>query len=392
MKNEIMIILINALGIQDSGGIIVFNKLLDELKDKNYKYLIICNENKNINKLVREFIHINSLKFIIIKNKGFLQRLYYENVIVRKVIKEKEISLIYNFSGSAQFLLSIPQITKVHNLLFYSKKIDEVYFEKKEYLKWFKQIFIKRIVFHMMLKQTKYIEVQSSHVQEYISDFIDISKKQFFIKSDIAFTKNSFCMTKNYDFTKKIRFLFIVGPHFEYLHKNFEDFIKTMNVLKKKNFDFEIIVTLSKEQLYASSLWDKELDENTNFLGYISKDKLNKQFIDNTILISTSVIETLGLHVIEAIQNGVLSICPNENYSRSVYGNDIITYELFNEESLVDKIEKIILLNNNDIKDIITKNQNYLIDNESQKYNSIIKIFDEILSKENLITRKENNV
>lgn len=387
-------ILINALNIQDSGGITVLLKLLIDMfkNSKSNNYLIICTKNANTLNLVNNYKSIKNFEFLMIENKGFLQRLYYENIVFRKIIKERKISLTYNFSGSAQFFLHIPQITKVHNLLFYSKKIDEVYFEKKEYLKWFKQIFIKRIVFHMMLKQTKYIEVQSFHVQEYISNFIDISKKQFFIKSDIEFTKDSFSVIKNYDFTKKIRFLFIVGPHFEYLHKNFEDFIKTMNVLKKKNFDFEIIVTLSKEQLYASSLWDKELDENTNFLGYISKDKLNKQFIDNTILISTSVIETLGLHVIEAIQNGVLSICPNENYSRSVYGNDIITYELFNEESLVNKIEKIILLNNNDIKDTITKNQNYLKDNESQKYNSIIKIFDEILSKENLITRKENNV
>ncbi len=385
-------ILINGLGIQDSGGITVFDKLLNEVKDSKHNYLIICNKNENIQKLIRKYTNSNNLEFICIRSKGFLNRLYYENIIFRKIIKARNIKLVYNFSGSSQFFFKIPKITKVHNLLFYSKKIDKIYFDKKKYLSWLKQIFLKRVIFHMMIKNTKYIEVQSNHVKEYISDFVDILNKQFFIKSDINLPDNLFLKPKNFNFTKKIRFLYIVGPHFEYLHKNFEDFIKTMNVLKKKNFDFEIIVTLSKEQLYASSLWDKELDENTNFLGYISKDKLNKQFIDNTILISTSVIETLGLHVIEAIQNGVLSICPNENYSRSVYGNDIITYELFNEESLVNKIEKIILLNNNDIKDTITKNQNYLKDNESQKYNSIIKIFDEILSKENLITRKENNV
>lgn len=384
--------LINTLSIQDSGGITVLEKLFNEIKDTHYNFLIICNQNENIGKLYEKYKNIENFEFLIIPSKGFLYRLYFENIVFRKIIKARNIKLVYNFSGSSQFFFKIPKITKVHNLLFYSKKIDKIYFDKKKYLSWLKQIFLKRVIFHMMIKNTNYIEVQSNHVKEYISDFVDILNKQFFIKSDINLPDNLFLKPKNFNFTKKIRFLYIVGPHFEYLHKNFEDFIKTMIVLKKKNFDFEIIVTLSKEQLYTSPLWNKELDENTNFLGYVSKDKLNKQFIDNTILISTSVIETIGLHVIEAIQNGVLSICPNENYSRSVYGNDIITYELFNEESLVDKIEKIILLNNNDIKDIITKNQNYLIDNESQKYNSIIKIFDEILSKENLITRKENNV
>lgn len=386
------VILINTLSIQDSGGITVLDKFLRELEAIQYIFLIICNKNKNILTLIQKFEKVKNIEFKVIQSKSFLNRLYYENIIFKKIIKARNIKLVYNFSGTSQFCSRVPQITKVQNLLFYSKKIDKVYFEKREYLSWLKQIFLKRIIFHSMLRQTKYIEVQSNHVKEYISDFINISKKQFFIKSDINVSDDLFFKPKSYDFTKKIRFLYIVGPHFEYLHKNFEDFVKTMKVLKNKNFDFDIIVTLSKEQLHASNLWDKSLDKNTIFLGYISKDELNKQFIDNTILISTSVIETLGLHVIEAIQYGVLSIVPNEKYSRSVYGNDIINYELFNENSLTNEIEKIILLNNNDIKDIITKNQIYLINNEGQKHSSIVKIFDEILSKENLITRKGNNV
>ena len=334
--------------------------------------------------MIDEYKSIKNFEFLMIENKGFIQRLYYENIVFRKMIKEEKISLVYNFSGSAQFFLPIPQITKVHNLLFYSKKIDKVYFEKKEYLKWFKQIFLKRIVFHMMLKQTKYIEVQSSHVQEYISDFIDISKKYFFIKSDISFAKDSFSMIKNYDFTKRIRFLFIVGPHFEYIHKNFDDFVKAMILLKEENINFEINITLTKEQLHNSNIWNKELDKNTNFLGYISKDEIKKQFIDNTILISTSVIETLGLHVIEAVQNGIISIVPNELYSIKVYGKDILTYELFNILSMRDKIKEISLLTNNEIKDTISKNQDFLISNENKKYKNILQIFDKI--------KKENDV
>lgn len=380
-----MKLLINVLGIQDSGGITVLEKLFTELLNTNkYNYLIICTKNKNILNLIDEYKSMKNFEFLMIENKGFIQRLYYENIVFRKIIKEKKISLVYNFSGSAQFFLPIPQITKVHNLLFYSKKMDKVYFEKKEYLKWFKQIFLKRIVFHMMLKQTKYIEVQSSHVQEYISDFIDISKKYFFIKSDISFAKDSFSMIKNYDFTKKIRFLFIVGPHFEYIHKNFDDFVKAMILLKEENINFEINITLTKEQLHNSNIWNKELDKNTNFLGYISKDEIKKQFIDNTILISTSVIETLGLHVIEAVQNGIISIVPNELYSIKVYGKDILTYELFNILSMRDKIKEISLLTNNEIKDTISKNQDFLISNENKKYKNILQIFDKI--------KKENDV
>lgn len=379
-----MNILINSLAIQNSGGITVIKKLFNEIKKSHYNFLIICNQNKNINKLCEKYKNIENFEFLIIPSKGFLYRLYFENIVFRKIIKEKNIDLVYNFSGSSQFFSKVPQITKVHNLLFYSKKIDKVYFEKKEYFNWLKQIFLKRIIFHNMLRQTKHVEVQSNHVKKYTSDFINISNKQFFIKSDIDVSDNLFLKPKNYDFTKRMRFLYIVGPHFEYLHKNLEDFVKAMVILNKENIDFEIIVTLTKSKLHPSTLWDKTLDDKTTFLGYISKEELLKEFIDNTILISTSVIETLGLHVLESVQNGLLSIVPNEKYSIDVYGNNILTYELFNSQSLIKTIKNITLLTDNEIKDIITKNQNYLTRNESIKYQNIVNIFDEIL--------KENNV
>lgn len=377
-------ILINTLSIQDSGGMTVLAKLLNETKDTHYIFLIICNQNENIGKLYEKYRNIENFEFLIIPSKGFLYRLYFENIVFRKMIKEMNIDLVYNFSGTSQFFSKVPQITKVHNLLFYSKKIDKVYFQKKQYLAWFKQIFLKRIVFHSMLPQVNYIEVQSNHVKNYMGDFIDISKKQFFIKSDIEVKEELFQKPKQYDLSKKIRFLYIVGPHFEYLHKNFEEFVKAIKVLKNENFDFEIIITLSKEQLHTSDLWDKQLDENTNFLGYISKDRLKEQFEDNTILISTSVIETLGLHVVEAIQNGNLTIVPNEIYANSVYGEEVLKYNLCDVPSLVNTIKNVLLQDDNKIKDTISKNQTYIIDNEKQKYFSIVKIFDEILKDKNV--------
>lgn len=376
-----MLILLNAISIQDSGGITVLDKMLQECIDSNYNYLIICNENKNILELVRKYQEIKNFEFLVIKNKGFLHRLYYENIVFNQMIKEKNIDLIYNFSGSAQYFLNIPQVTKIQNLLFYCKNIDQLYLEQKAYFKWFKQIVFKRVVFHSMTRQTKYLEVQSSHVKEYMGDFIDVSTKRFFIKSDIEIDQDTLVPPKEYDFSKTIRFLYIVGPHFEYLHKNFRDFVNTMVQLQNDNFDFEIVITLTKEQLHDSNLWDKNLDKKTHFLGYVSHEDVRQQFCDNTILISTSVIETLGLHVIEAIQNGVLAIAPNEKYALDVYGQDITTYSLFDAVSLK---QTILSLGSRVIQDIILSNQKYLIINEKSKEQNVTEIFEKILKGNNV--------
>ena len=64
----------------------------------------------------------------------------------------------------------------------------------------------------------------------------------------------------------------------------------------------------------------------------------NSLFYDNTVLISTSVVETLGLHVIEGIKNSVI-ITPNEQYADVVYGKNRFKNinSVFNEVKNVQK-------------------------------------------------------
>ncbi len=374
-----MKILINTLGIQDSGGITVLDKVLDECSRYTIDdYLIVCHDNTNIDSVVSKYIHYKHLKFEMVQPKGFLYRLYLENIIFRQIIKRYNIDLVYNFSGSAQIFSKVPQLIKIHNLLFYTKKLDDIYKKKHKYISWLKQIYFKRIVFATMIKYHKYFEIQSPHVKDYMRDFIDTRDKKFYIKSDIDISDDIFSIPKRYDFAKKIKFLYIVGPHFEYIHKNFHDFTDAMLKLNKQNIDFEINITLTQEQLFKSALWDNSLNCKTNFLGYVSdRQKMKELFADNTILISTSIIETLGLHIIESIKNGIVNIAPDELYSRAVYGEKIIKYDLFNTKSLLKAILNIIQ-DKIDCKEYILTLQNDLKVNENTKYKSIVDIFEKV--------------
>lgn len=374
-----MNILINALGIQDSGGITVFEKVLEEfILNKGNRYVIVCNDNLNINLLFNKYKEISYFDFLIIPSKGFLYRLYYENIVFRTIINEKEIDLVYNFSGSSQFFIKTPQLIKIQNLLFYSKKLDGVYKKKNQRKLWLKQIYLKRIIFKSMIEHVKYFEIQSAHVQKYLSDYVNVENKKFYIKSDIDVAEKLFLKPKLYDFNKKVKFLYIVGPHFEYLHKNFLDFTNAMLIMKKENINFEINITLTKDQLQNSVQWYNDLNSNTNFLGYIrDKQKIQDLFCDNTIIISTSIIETLGLHVIEGVKNGIIVIAPNEKYSKSVYGKNIITYELFSDKSLSNSIFSIINSKIN-CKNHILRLQEDLKISENNKYNNILDIFNKV--------------
>ena len=373
--------LINMLGITNSGGIEVADKMLTELsKDTSSVYVIITDYNMNILKLINKYQNIKNFEFKIQKYKSPIYRLYYENVIFRKIIKEYSLRLIYNFSGSYQFFFKIPQITKIHNLIFYSKKLDAAYRKNSQLILWARQVYLKRLIFKFMLSKSKHVEIQSKHVKSCLLDFINTRERFFYVKSDINVSNIEFYKPKQYNFSKKIKFLYIVGPHFEYMHKNFMDFTNAMLGLNKKKVDFEINITLTNGQLNNSKVWDASLNLKTNFLGYISdQEKMTELFCDNTILISTSIIETLGLHVIEGIKNGIITISPDEGYSNSVYGDNMFTYELFNKNSLLDTITSII--NYKKPYDVrISSIQDDLKQSEMKKIGSIIDVFNEVLN------------
>ncbi len=375
-----MNILFNAFGIQDSGGIRVLEKAMIEC-EKNFanNFLIICYKNKNIDIILKKHLHTNNFQFKVIQKKGYLHRLYYENIIFRKIIKKHNIALVYNFSGTAQFFSNAPQLVKMHGLVFYSKELDAAYIGNKHFLMWIKQVYLKRMVAKTLVSNSQYFEIQSTHVKNNISHFINTNNKKFYIKSDVDVSDHSFFKPKKYNFTKKIKFLYIVGPHFESVHKNFIDFVNVLAELDGRNIDFEISITLTKDQLENSILWDKKFNSKTNFLGYIAdKEKMQALFCDNTIVVSTSIIETLGLHIIEGIKNGVIVIAPDEEYSNAVYGDKIIKYQLFNTESLLNSILNI-MDNQVDCEAYILSLQNDLKISENNKYKAITTVFAEIL-------------
>jgi hypothetical protein len=374
-------VLINAIGIRDSGGISVLNKTLGDLVNcKNDRYVIICNLCENIFRVKRRYKENKNIDFIFIDSNSFLYRLYYENFKFLEIINQKKVVLVYNFSGSVQFLHKTPQLIKAHNLLFFSKKLDNSYKLNSQFILWIKQVFLKRIMFKFMLIRSKHIEIQSPHVNQYLSDFINTRNKTLYVKSDIDVYDAVFQAPKQYDFLKKINFLYIVGPHFEYLHKNLLDFTNAMTSFNEKGVDFEINITLTNEQLSNSKVWDASLNSKTNFLGYISdQEKMTELFCDNTILISTSIIETLGLHVLEGIKNGVITITPDELYANTVYGGNMFQYELFNKDSLVDTIMSVINCKESYSENILTI-QDDLRKSEMNKFSSILDVFDEVLN------------
>jgi glycosyltransferase involved in cell wall biosynthesis len=375
------VILFNALGIRDSGGLRVLQVELGKYNEETHPgYILVCNDSEYLKEIIENYKHVKNFKILIHKASGLWSRLYYENVVFKKIVNKYNVDIIYNFSGSSQPFIKTLQLIKMQNLSFYSKELDDTYWRQYSFMSWIKQVLIKRVILNLIRPKRAYIEIQSQHVEAEMANFVNTKNMLFFIKSDVVVSDDEFCKPKSYDFSKTINILYIIGPHFESLHKNFIDFVKAMAVLEKQGVDFKINITLTYEQLNSSQIWDKSLNDKTNFLGYISdKEKVRDLFTNNTILVSTSIIETLGLHVIEGIKNGVITIAPDEEYANAVYGKEMFKYELFNKKALFDAIMTVINCKESYSGKILSIQDN-LRQSEMSKFGSILDVFDEVLN------------
>ena len=70
---------------------------------------------------------------------------------------------------------------------------------------------------------------------------------------------------------------------------------------------------------------------------------------------------------------------PNEIYARAVYGENMFSYELFDELSLATAVMNIVNYNGQ-LDGKLKSLQADLIEREEQKYSSVLQVFDEVVN------------
>ena len=96
-------ILFNALGIRDSGGLRVLQLELGKYNEETYPgYILVCNDSEYLRQIIEDYKHVKNFKIIIHKASGLWSRLYYENVVFKKIVNKYD--CIHLFTNDAVFL------------------------------------------------------------------------------------------------------------------------------------------------------------------------------------------------------------------------------------------------------------------------------------------------
>ena len=85
------------------------------------------------------------------------------------------------------------------------------------------------------------------------------------------------------------------------------------------------------------------------------------------------------MHVIDGIKNGVITIAPNEDYARTVYGDSMNLYDTLNSDSLLNVIQ-VVLKSEGLHSELILSLQDRLKKSEAAKCHNILDVFKRVVN------------
>ena len=187
-----------------------------------------------------------------------------------------------------------------------------------------------------VLKKSDLVVVPSEYYRDFIEKKYQIDPNKIYISPSGGINPNTFKKT-NYKKNTTMNFGFVSRIE---KGKGWDTFIRAVNELKDKNFDFTIIGSGSKEHQMLQLINKYGLEDNISVLPSQPQSELVDYFNSFSSFIFPSEFESLGLVGIEAMACGVPVIGAN-NEGILTYlkdGKNGLVFEVNNHKELATKI------------------------------------------------------
>jgi len=376
------------------GGEYVFKMIAQVLIQNGHKVWVITNNVRE-----EDYEESENLKIIRVEPtlefKGGLPPTFYENVKYainafkkgREIIKKERIDLVHsnNFSPAiAGSLISLftktPHITTIHDIFSG--------YEKDFWKKWARQSNVSNInarlvpLFEKILMKLKFECIHT------VSETTKNDIEKIGIKKPIYIIPN--CIKEDNLVVKEIKtkqFLYLGRLVF---YKNVEIILNAFKIVKQEFPDVKLII--AGDGPHRAHLEDLtknlEINENTNFLGYVRPEQKIKLLAESNALLFPSTIEGFGLVMLESLQQKRPVIVSNvPPMSEIITNNETgLLIDPYNEKEWANAIIQFI---KNPQKSLKMGENGYQIIREkySQKqfFEKLKKMYEDILNKHPLI-------
>jgi len=318
----------------EMGGINVYTVNLIEnlLKiDKSDKFIFIYND-KN---LIGRYSRYKNVKEIAVESRF---KLYWDQILVPKIIKKENIDIIFNPK------LSIPLFTKARKVLMIHGAEQ---FAVKSAFKWYDRIYVQ-IMMPLYAKSANEVLTTTKTGIDDLSGYLKIPKDKFAfayegVHERFKVLNNNLLneVKKRYNLPDK--FILFIGGLTPL--KNFGRVVQAFGIVNKKH-DYKLVVIGFNRFKFENELKVAEGLKEKNkiiFPGFIPDDDLPAFYNLAHLLIFPSLYEGFGLPVLEAMACGCPVVTTKTGCTKEVTDKAALLADPYNIQDIVEQIEKLII-------------------------------------------------
>jgi glycosyltransferase involved in cell wall biosynthesis len=265
--------------------------------------------------------------------KASLSRLYYQQMSLRKSLRQKGVSLLFSPVPEGLLFPTTKQIITVHDL------IPLVIPESTKLLKYYYSIILPRL---LKVSDAIFVDSESTKIdieRHYPEVNKPIHVKYLGYNSDVFNMghHNSIEKVKNQYDLQDTEYLLVVGECRAY--KNTSAVIQAFSLLTSKSIKLVIVGRLNKSDKDIFSIpKDFGVQDRVKFLGYIPNEDLATLYQGATAFIFPSLYEGFGLPLLEAMACGCPIAASKTSSIPEVGGSAVVYFDPYD----IDDMTKVI--------------------------------------------------
>tara|TARA_A100001015_G_C15043024_1_gene741206 strand:+ start:1914 stop:3080 length:1167 start_codon:yes stop_codon:yes gene_type:complete len=349
MKNKSKLIVISAVNQIDGGTLRILDDFLDYLnlrdKQNSDRYIALVHRD-----LQESFEHkYKNISFIGYSwpKRSWLLRLIFENLFCYFIAKKLSVSHWISLHDLTPKLpKSVVSCVYCHN----PSPFHKINFIDFLDIKFVLFVCFYKYVYKLNIHRNKFVVVQQKWLKDFFEKSFHVERvyvvppdnKNKAKKTHVALKK---VKTEAFE-EKKVTFIYPCVPR---TYKNIELIIQAFNEIKKEmvvTVCYEVILTVDKnENLYAKYLHRlSNYNNHIKFVGRLKQEQVLKYYRENAILVFPSRLETWGLPLSEAKEEGTRILAANLQFVHETlngYAN-VDFFEVEDYTSLKDLIVEFL--------------------------------------------------
>jgi len=326
-KRESRTIIVNDVAASCGGALSILKQFLDEISTNNLakknKWIIFVSNDK-----VNEY-NSNHIDIVKVHMKSWPKRIWWDTFGIKKWLKLHNIEPASAISLMSAGLkcLNIPQIVYLHQPLPFSNFQEFKWFEWKAWFytwgifKWMK----------WSIKKDSTIVVQTNWMKEAVHKKLNIPRKNIYImrpKVKIPKIDTELLEIEGGKSSFSHRLFYPAVPGVSY--KNHELLIRTLAMIKQKDYNLfgklKLVFTCRPPdsrltKYYYKLAYKLEVSEQIEWVGYLTKEQMLKEYLNADLVLFPSKLETFGLPLIEAAALGKHILVLDKPYAHDVLQN-----------------------------------------------------------------------